>query len=169
MNVARLVSCVSTCLALTLFTTPSRAQQPTPNYTVKRIPDSSNPAQPPAGKALVYLVENMASVGPGTKKVNIGLDGAWIGATDAETHIRFAVDPGVHHLCAAYQSHFEDMDAEGRILLLRLDAKAGHIYYLRYHALLANGTAIAFFEKVDDDEGQHLVQNTDSAVFTLKK
>ncbi len=182
MNVARLSTCFAASLVLTLAAAPSRAQQPASyiefaacgtteaNYTIKHAPGSSNPAQPPTGKALVYIIENISNTASFvTKKVNIGLDGAWIGATDAETHISFIVDPGGHHLWAAYQSRSEERDAEGRVLLLHLNAQAGHIYYLRYHALLLNGTAIAFFEPVDEDEGLFQVQSTDQATSTLKK
>jgi hypothetical protein len=133
-------------------------------------PGSPSPTQPPPREALVYVIETMPDVPFVTKKVNIGLDGSWIGATDAMTHMSFPVDPGVHHLCAVYQGHAASMDDEGQILLLRLNAEAGHIYYIRYHAMfLKDSPGIAFFEKVDDDEGLLLLQDSDDAVSTLKK
>jgi hypothetical protein len=182
MKAARLFSCFAACFVLALAANPSRAQLPglnlyaaacgptSTNYTVKQEPQASEPTQPPPGKALVYIIENMNDYPFVTKKVNIGLDGAWVGSTDAQTHISFVVTQGTHHLCAVYQGHAEGMDEEGRILLLNLKAEAGHIYYIRYHALfLKDSPNIAFFEKVDDDEGPFLVQHTQQATSTLKR
>jgi hypothetical protein len=182
MKAARLFPYFSACLLLALAAKPSKAQQPIPNplaaacgsteanFTVKRDTGSSTPAQVPPGKALVYIIESMQNYPFVTKKVNIGLDGAWFGATDANTHVSFTVDPGVHHLCAVYQGHAESMDNEGHTLLLRLNTQAGHIYYVRYHALfLKDSPGIAFFEPIDEDEGQYLVQSTEEATSTLKK
>ena len=174
MNAARLISCFSAYLFLALT---ANAQQTAPNpyaaacgsteanFTVKHSPSTADPRQPPPGKALVYVIESMA------KKVNLGLDGNWLGATDGKSHIRFTVDPGVHHLCAVYQGrNGYAMDQEGSVLLLRLNAEAGHIYYFRYHAFFAkDALGIAFFDKVDEDEGALLVQRTDQATSTLKK
>jgi hypothetical protein len=179
MKAARLFSCISACLVLALA---ANAQQPAPNpyaaacgsteanYTVKHEPSSANPAQPPAGKALVYLIESMPDISIYTSKVNLGLDGAWLGATDAQSHISFTVDPGIHHLCAVYQGEAAPMDAEGQTLLLRLDAQAGQTYYISYHAFFLRETpGIARFEFIDEDEGQLLVQRTPTALSKLKK
>ncbi len=182
MNVARPVSCLAAFLFLTLAINASKAQQPAPNpvaaacgsteanFTVKHAFDYAGLTQPPMREALVYIIESMPDYPWVTKKVNIGLDGAWLGATDANTHISFAVTQGTHHLCAVYQGHAESMDEEGHTLLLNLKAEAGHTYYIRYHAMfLKDSPGIAFFEKVDDDEGQYLVQRTAEATSTLKK
>ncbi len=177
MQAARLFPLLTACLALSFAAT---AQQPNPaaaacgsspaNFNVKHQPSTDNATQPPPGKALVYIIESMTHYPFLTKKVNLGLDGAWLGATEDNTHIRFTVDPGVHHLCAVYQGHAYYMDQEGHTLLLRLNAQAGHTYYLRYHAFLMKDTpGIAFFEPVDEDEGPYLVQTTDEATSTLKK
>lgn len=176
MNASRLFSCLSACLVIALS---ARAQQPAPNpaaascgstpanFTVKRQFDSNSPIQPPPGKALVYLIESTYDIPMVNKKVNIGLDGSWIAATDANSHISFTVDPGVHHLCAAWDSH-AFMSDESQTLLLRLNAEAGHIYYLSYRALLTQ-PGMAFFQPVDDDDGPFLVQRTEVATSTLKK
>jgi hypothetical protein len=177
MNVARLFTCFAACLTLA-----ANAQQIPPNpytaacstapanFNVTKSDDRQAPATPPPGKALVYVVESMPDYPFVTKKVNIALDGAWLGATDANTHISFPVDPGPHHLCAVYQGHAASMDDEGHTLLLHLDAQAGHTYYLRYHALfLKDSPGIALFDLVDEDEGLFLVQRTQRATSTLKK
>jgi hypothetical protein len=177
MDIVRPVCCLAACLTLA-----AHAQQIPPNpyqaacstapadFNVTKAGDTQAPATPPPGKALVYVVESMPNYPFVTKKVNIALDGAWLGATDANTHFSFPVDPGPHHLCAVYQGHAASMDDEGRTLLLRLDAQPGHTYYLRYHAFFSkDAPGIAFFDLVDEDEGLFLVQRTQQATSTLKK
>lgn len=140
------------------------------NYTVRHDTTPFVPTPVPPGKALIYIIESMPSLSLFTTKVNIGLDGQWLGATEAQTHISFPVDPGVHHLCAVYQGHAEGMDAEGQTLLLHLDAKAGNTYYLRYHALIPKESpGLAFFEPVDEDEGLLLLARTEASTSALKK
>jgi hypothetical protein len=182
MKAAHFFSCFATCCILTLATKLSKAQQVPSNplaaacgpteadYTVKRVDDTQIPAQVPPGKALVYIIESMPDYSIYTKKVNIGMDGAWLGATDSQTHISFTVNPGVHHLCAVYQGEAAPMDPEGQTLLLHLNAQAGHTYYINYHAFfLREQPGIAFFAPVDDDEGLLLVQRTQQAISKLKK
>jgi hypothetical protein len=124
----------------------------------------------PPGKALVHVIETMLDYPFVTKKVNIGMDGTWLGATDAQSHMTFLVDAGTHHLCAVYQGHAQGMDDEGHTLLLLLNAEPGKTYYLRYHALfLKDSPGIAFFDQVDADEGQLLLQTTSHATSVLKK
>jgi hypothetical protein len=183
MNVARLFSCLSACLFLALATNPSTAQQPAPNplaacgatpanFSIKHASPAATPLQPPSGKALVYFLETMPTTEPTffTEKVNIGLDGSWISATDADTYISFSVDPGVHHLCAVYQGEAGPMDNLDQTLLLHLNAKAGQTYYLRYQAFFLRGaTGVAFFNPTDEDEGRLLLQRSQRAISKLKK
>jgi hypothetical protein len=139
------------------------------NFTVTRSTAPFSPQPVPAGKALVYIVEAMPDYSFVTKKVNIGLDGTWLGATDSQTYISFAVSQGTHHLCTVYQGHLASMDDEGRTLLLHLDAEPGKVYYFRYHALfLKDSPGIAFFDQVDEDEGLFLLQSSFHATSTRK-
>jgi hypothetical protein len=140
------------------------------NYAVKHDTTPFVLTPVPPDKALVYFIESMPSYPIVTTKVNIGLDGQWLGATDAQSHTSFTVDPGVHHLCAVYQGHAAGMDPEGQTLLLHLDAEAGRTYYLRYHALfLKESPGVAFFEPVDEDEGLLLLERTEGSTSALKK
>jgi hypothetical protein len=139
-------------------------------FSVKADADTATPAQAPAGKATVYVIESMPKVPFVTKNVDIGMDGGWLGATTAQTHMTFFVTPGVHHLCAEYQGEAAGMDDEGRVLLLRLDAEAGKTYYISYHGMfLKDSPSIAFFEYVDGDEGEYLVERTPLAVSTIQR
>jgi len=139
----------------------------TASFKVSRDKHRPAPPQIPPGKALVYFVQFMDSTAPYTTKVNLGLDGNWLGATENETYNSFIIDPGVHHLCAVYQGEARPMDDEGDTLLLHLQAEAGKTYYVRYHANLI--ARLAFFDLVDEDEGQFLVQSADHATSVQKK
>ena len=140
------------------------------NYVVTHDHAPLTQAPALAGKALVYIIERMTNYPIITKKVNIGLDGTWLGATDAQSYISLTMDPGVHHLCAVYQGKAAGMDQEGHTLLLHLNAEAGKTYYLRYHAFFSKDSpGIAFFEAVDEDEGQLLLQQSEHATSALKK
>jgi hypothetical protein len=178
MKAARLFSCFAASLVLALA---AHAQEVAPNpyaaacgttnatFNVKHAPSTTGPAQPPAGKALVYIINATRNYAVISKTVNFGLDGSWLGAAEALNHFGVSVDPGPHHFCAVYQGHAANMDEEGQTLLLHLDAKAGHTYYLRYGLFLTDGGGIARFEPVDEDEGLFLFQHTETATSTLKK
>jgi hypothetical protein len=180
MIAARLISCFTLFSA---FTLAAHAQQIPPdpytgscgtveaNFSVKHAPSSPFPMQPPPGKALVYVIETMPPDIPFlTKKVNIGLDGAWLGATDTQSYISFPVDPGLHRLCAVYQGKAHALDDNDQTLLLQLNAEPGRIYYFRYKAFfLRDQQGFAFFNWVDENEGQLLLSRSKLAVSTLKQ
>jgi hypothetical protein len=139
------------------------------NFAVTRDAVPAGPVSAPTDKALVYVIEAMPRIPIVTTKVNIGVDGRWVGATEAEGFLNVSLDPGEHHLCAIYQGHAAGMDAEGQTLLLRLNVEAGKTYYLRYHGVfLKDAGTIAFFEPVDADEGQLLLQRS-AHVTSLEK
>jgi hypothetical protein len=131
------------------------------NFTVKKDAGPSSLVQAPPDKALVYVIEAMTKTPFLTTKVNIGVDGRWIGATATGGYLSIVLEPGEHHACAVYQGHAEGMDVDGQTLLLHLNVEAGKTYYLRYHAFFTRDSGgIAFFEPVDADEGQLLLQQT---------
>jgi hypothetical protein len=65
-----------------------------------------NPPVLEPGKALIYVSEVFKKVPGewGNPTIRIGLDGAWMGATRANSYVAFSVDPGEHHLCTNWQS-----------------------------------------------------------------
>lgn len=135
--------------------------------------DSGAVVEPPipAGKARVYVVESMWIQPFLPTAVSIGMDGTWLGATKADTHMTFFVTPGVHHLCAEFEREglSGGMDEEGRVLLLRLNAEAGKTYYISYHGMsLREQPNVATFGFVDEDEGEYLVERTLPAVWKAK-
>src|SRR5208282_465796 len=75
------------------------------------VEDDNSPhtvGQPEAGKALVYVIQDIGSMScvGGCVTTKVALDGAWIGANHHNSYLSFAVDPGERHLCANWQSHF---------------------------------------------------------------
>jgi hypothetical protein len=80
-------------------------------FSVKTDKKERPAAQPPAGKALVYMFET-ERVEPNAvdglrPTIRIGLDGAWAGAAQGDSYFSFAVDPGAHAICASWQSSLQ--------------------------------------------------------------
>jgi len=62
-------------------------------------------AKPEPGKALVYFLQDDSNFQSAPRPTTrFGLDGNWIGATQANSYFYVSIDPGEHHLCAGWQS-----------------------------------------------------------------
>jgi len=111
-------------LALILFTISAFAQDPAAvsaaqaacgpkgvNFDVKDDDSQHTIGQPEAGKALVYVIQDVGAVNciGGCITTKIALDGAWVGANHHNSYFSFAVEPGERHLCANWQSHIARM------------------------------------------------------------
>ncbi len=137
-------------------------------FDVKRQPPQAL-VTVPEGKALVYLIEEMPKVPLISTRVSYGLDGTWVGATDAMTYMAITIDPGVHHFCAKFQGKIT-LGEQGPLVLKKLDVKAGETYYLLYRGLFDKTDGeIAFFDRVDEDEGLYLVGGFEHAASKPKK
>lgn len=129
-------------------------------------------AQPDAGKALVYVVEQFD--GPVnelvTPTVRVGFDGAWVGANYGTSYLFFTVDPGAHHLCSDWQS-FPPLVPHIQPSLVSLTAETGQTYYFRAHIVLhsGNGPWTLDLERLDSDEGQLLVDTSQPSGYKQKK
>jgi hypothetical protein len=115
-------------------------------------------AQPDAGKALVYFMEDDSNFNATpSPTVRVGLDGAWIGATHGSSYFYFSVDAGEHHLCASWQGKGQ----EGYSEATGFTAKAGGLYFFRVQDtwLWPKGSSLTRkidLESVNGDEGQLL-------------
>jgi hypothetical protein len=142
------------------------------DFVVKRDSRNSQTApdvQAPAGKALVYVIEEMPDTAFLTSNVKIGVDGSWIGETARQDYMSFTLDPGIHHLCVTYQGQFAP-GVDGGAILHRLHAEPGKTYYLLYRGVfLKEYGEIGFFNEVDEDEGQYLLQLSNHVTATAKK
>lgn len=99
--------------------------------------------QPPPGQATVYFVEDDTEFESTPKPTTrIGVDGRWVGANHGNSYFSFAVDPGVHHLCASWQS---------LVVIGAHDTSAAKNKWLREHA-----ASHVDLSPVDSDEGKLL-------------
>ena len=117
------------------------------------------PPQVPAGKALVYLFENIPRLPLHGATVRVGVDGKWVGATEGETYLTFLVDPGVHHLCVWSKANSWNPMEDG-IALHGLNAEPGKTYYFRTRISQSKDSATTLLDAVDDDEAQLLLQTS---------
>ncbi len=139
-------------------------------FDVKANKAQHTAAQPDAGKALVYLVEDDSDFGSKPKPTTrAGLDGAWVGATRGNSYFYFSVDPGEHHLCASWQSAV--IVGQGRkIAAAHFTAAAGEVYYFEVKNTwtLDLGSAGISLKLLDSDEGELLVRKFSLSIFHLK-
>jgi hypothetical protein len=126
------------------------------HFDVEASDFSDSIAQPASGKALVYVISDQ----PGTI-ARFGLDGAWVGALNGNSHMSFFVDPGERHVCANWQSIFSVRSKY--VALSSLTVEAGKIYYLRIRFTVQgeNGPPIMDLDVMNEDQGRYLVLNSE--------
>jgi len=80
-------------------------------FDVKTEKHQAAPAGPAEGKAQIVFIENERQmIGAGMyATVRFGMDGAWVGANYGDSYFALTVDPGVHHLCASWQSSLRSL------------------------------------------------------------
>ncbi len=85
-------------------------------------------SEPPAGMALVYFIQDdtdyLHRPRPTTRW---GLDGEWLGATQANAYFYVAVKPGSHQLCVTWQNAAIVTDGR-KSSATAWEAKAGETY-----------------------------------------
>jgi hypothetical protein len=132
-----------------------------PNIKFKVTTEKGHPrsAQPDAGKALVYFIEDDSDFESFPKPTTrIGVDGEWVGAMHGNSYFYFSVDPGVHHLCTSWQTTV--VLAQGhKTAAAHFTAEAGGVYYfeVKNKWLREHGSAGTSLNPLDSDEGQLLV------------
>jgi hypothetical protein len=169
-------------LALLLFTLSAFAQDPAAvsaaqaacgpkkvNFDVKEDDSQHTVGQPEAGKALVYVIQDIGieNCPGGCVTTKIAVDGAWVGANHHNSYFSFAADPGERHLCANWQSHFTRMS---RVVgLAHFTAEAGKVYYFRTRALGVGGPTFFDIEPIDSDQGKLFVASIPLSISHPKK
>ena len=169
-----------------------RAQQDSPSPA--GIPGCGNPATKleisttktplPAAfepsTAVVIVVEDNSNFGSAPKPTTrVGIDGQWVGANHGNTYVRYAVDPGVHHLCASWQPQAA-LGLAGITTLKKMSrrsavtsftAQAGSVYYFRVRNVFFDTDTSQVIEirldPEDPDEGQLLAN--DRSLSSIKK
>jgi len=130
--------------------------------------------QPEAGKSLVYVVEVFdRAVGQLSRPtLRVGVDGKWVGADKGNSYISFSIEPGQHHLCANWQSHWKRYSNEEAFHGFTADP--GTIYYFRarINEIGGSGGASNFsldLEPLNVDEGKYLVASSAMSTSQPKK
>jgi hypothetical protein len=165
---------MKSALVLMLLTLSAFAQQePLPaaaaacgpgktKFEVKLDESQHTLAEPEAGKAIVYFVQDVGPVnclGP-CFQTKIGLDGTWVGAVQHNSYFSVSVEPGEHHVCASPQSHFvssttSEKYASIRLALAHFTAEAGKAYYFRTRFF--GNEALFDLDAIDGDQAKYLI------------
>jgi hypothetical protein len=127
------------------------------HFNVKRDNTQHAIAEPEAGKALVYVIEDMGAISKCLGlciTTRVGLDGAWAGANGHNSYLFFSVDAGEHHLCVNIQSSY---DVSHLVGLAHFTAEAGKIYYFRTRSLHGGVGPYLELDPIDSDEGHYLI------------
>jgi hypothetical protein len=118
------------------------------------------PAPPADGKAQLVFVENENhTLGPFMyATVRFGLDGAWAGANNNNSYFAVTVDPGVHHLCASWQSALPMLKKS--IDVASFTAEPGKVYYFAANVIVTptgenNATFDFNLAQLDEDAGRY--------------
>jgi hypothetical protein len=132
-------------------------------------------AGPEAGKALVYFIEDDTSFNSIPKPTTrLGVDGEWTGATHGDSYLRVSVNPGVHHLCASWQSSLPAPGQGSQVAAAHFTAESGGVYYFRVTNRLVPGPdgpggATMTLAPLDSDEGQLQANRFKLSVSSAKK
>jgi len=128
------------------------------------------PAAPESGGAHLILIqtENHMVSPFHDATIRFGLDGAWAGATNGNSYFVLAIAPGVHHVCASWQSTFKALARN--VDLTSFTAEAGRTYYLQADVNVESQYSVGFkLSQIDDDKGQYLVGMARYSTFKTKK
>jgi hypothetical protein len=129
-----------------LFAGPAWAQEQAPDalaaagcgpdgvqFAVKKDAKQHAAGQVEPGKALVYVfadeIRDPKFAYFGSATVRLGVDGAWMGATQYHSYFFFPVSTGEHRMCASWQSKVRNI-AKVRTAA-SFSAQPGEVYYFR--------------------------------------
>jgi hypothetical protein len=116
-------------------------------------------AQPEAGKALVYMIEDEGGSSPlagAGITLRVGMDGSWVGAVNHRyPFLSFSVTPGTRHLCVNWQSSIE---LPSRMTALaHTDVQADKVYYFRVRPWGTQYQMFLDLDPIDSDMGKLLL------------
>lgn len=128
-------------------------------FEVKTEEGQPAPAGPAEGKAQILFIEDENQM-IGTfmyATVRFGIDGAWVGANYGNSYFAVTVEPGVHHLCASWQSSLGRL--KKNVHLTSFTAEPGQVYYFSAQVTVASRDSIIFgLSQLNEDEGKYRVK-----------
>ncbi len=136
------------------------------SFKVKLDDTQNTLAQPEAGKALVYFIQEKG-MPFGPLVTRIGLDGAWVGAGKNSSYFSVSVEPGEHHVCASVQSVQSYLGHP--VGFLHFKAEAGKVYYFNARVISGESTAYLFFGAEDSDQAKYQIATFPLSVSSPKK
>jgi hypothetical protein len=130
------------------------------NFDVKTQKHQPPPAAPAEGKAQIIFIqiENQMVAPFQNATVRFGMDGAWVGANNGNSYFAFTVDPGLHHLCANWQSAWKRLNKN--LDLTSFTAESGQVYYYAAQVTVNSQNSVSFgLSQLNPDEGEYRVEN----------
>jgi hypothetical protein len=156
-----LCACLACAGRVRATTLPDSCGADNVNFDVKTEKSQAGPAGPAEGKAQIIFIENESQmIGLGMyATVRFGMDGAWVGANHGQSYFALTVDPGVHHLCASWQSSLRSV--KKNVDLTSFTAEPGHVYYFAAQVTVASRDNMIFgLSQLNEDEGKYRVKES---------
>src|ERR1700733_6955287 len=130
-------------------------------YKTELVPPTT--VAPQSGKALLYIVQvsdfDGSCLGRCGPLSRVGLNASWLGATEGNSFLSAFVDPGIHHLCANWDSHTKKLSH--LVALHSFIAEPNKIYFFEIHTIsstgLGGGSVDFSLSAIDEDEGRMLI------------
>ncbi len=117
---------------------------------------------------MVFVQDENQPVTPfSNATVRFGSDGAWAGATKGRSYFTVSLDPGVHHLCANWQSALPPVEKHAGAT--SFTAEAGKTYYFSAAVTVTSQSVATFgFSQLNEDEGKYRVKLARVSTFTTR-
>ena len=144
---------------------------PNAKFEVRTEDGQQRAAQPEAGKALVYFIQDDSDFNSRPRPTTrMGIDGSWVGATQSNSYFYVSVDPGVHHLCASWQTTVV-LGQGHKTAAAHFTAEANGVYYFEAKDTWwrDGGLAGIRLKPLDSDEGQLMASKFSMSVSQPKK
>jgi hypothetical protein len=129
-------------------------------FEVKTHKGQPTPGPADSAKAQVILMEseNQMIAPFHNATVRWGMDQSWVGADYGNSYFVLSVEPGVHHLCANWQSVLRTL--KKNVDLTSFTAEPGRTYYFLADVNVESKESVSFaISQLNDDKGQYLVKN----------
>lgn len=159
------LKCIFLCASLACAgrvwatTLPASCGDDKVKFDVKSEEGQPAPAGPAEGKAQIVFIENENQMIGAFMyaTVRFGMDGAWVGANHSNSYFALPVDPGVHHLCASWQSSLGRL--KKNVDLTSFTAESGQVYYFAAQVTVASRDSMIFgLSQLNEDEGKYRVK-----------
>jgi hypothetical protein len=140
-------------------------------FDVKSDKEQQHHLQPDSGKALVVFLQDDSDFKSRPRPTTrMGIDGTWVGATQSSAYFFYSVEPGVHHLCASWQTTVGPGSSH-KAAATHFTAEANGVYYFVAKDTWWRdaGSPGIYLEPLDSDEGQLMANKFSFSVSQPRK